>query len=128
MGYRYYDDIVEAKEIVREAMEKVVDERLHLTMQNCVSYPQYKNWALESLVRWFKTAETMRKRIALLTVLYTGVFFEDGQCFFMPATADCLENYRKVRSMVKYKHKIPVGIYIRTDCDFDKLEIVNVRV
>ena len=128
MKYRYYDDIVEAKEIVREAMEKVVDERLHLTMQNCVSYPQYKKWALESLVRWFKTAETMRKRIALLTVLYTGVFFDGGQCFFMPATADCLENYRKVRSMVKHKHKIPVGIYIRTDCDFDKLETVNVRV
>lgn len=131
MKYRYYNDIVEAKEIVREAMEKVVDERLYLTMQNCVSYPQYQRRALESFTRWFRTAETMRKRIALLTVLYTGVFSEDSQSFLMPATVDCLENYRKVRSMAKYKHKIPVGIYVRTDYtdpNSERMEIVNVRV
>lgn len=102
MKYRYYEDIVEAKEIVREAMEKVVDERLRLTMQNCICIPEYRKEALHSLACWFRTAETMRKRIALFTVVGCGFFDEDTQSFLMPATKDCCESYRFTRLLLRH--------------------------
>lgn len=113
MKKAYYEEIVEAKEAIAKAMETAIEvdggER-ELSLAEMICLDEYRAEALDLLVRWIHTAQSVKLRIAAFTVLVLGSFSEDTLCFSMPATRDCCSEYRHIRS--RLKHQKPLELYM----------------
>ena len=110
---KYYEEIVEAKEAIAKAMETAIEVdggESELSLAELICIDEYRAEALDLLVRWIHTAQSMKLRIAAYTVLVLGSFSEDNLCFNMPATCDCCSEYRYIRS--RLKHHKPLELYM----------------
>lgn len=100
-----YDFIIEAKNIVAEAIDEGVFNE---------STIQYLNKLLYELKHI-----SVKEATALATVLACGCFHEsliDGYRFDLPSTKDCMANYHAVKRLMNKGRTIPIYVYHEEAC------------
>ena len=104
MNNPYYQAIINAKNLIFDEVQYVQDALDSATISNNAVYA---NNMLNRMVEHLHCAKAIDK-VAIVTVLLTGAFYNEfhGWVFYMPATRDCVANYRRVRSMLKRNRKL----------------------
>ena len=62
----------------------------------------------EIMILWPRC--TWGQKMALLTVLCTGHFLQDD-CFMMPSTKECMDNYKKIVHAYKHGRRLTIYVY-----------------